>query len=168
MNRIKSTIVYLLLLTTYDLLLAPPAFAQGRCVAGFISDGKGGGKCELILNECEQGRSTYLGVPPICQCTCSLIPGYEDIDAFKDFKFKIGTIGEIFSAALPMVFIFAGLGVFVYLIYGGFHLMISGGEPTAIQEAKGKITNAIIGFIIIFVSYWLIQIIEVVFGMTIL
>lgn len=98
-----------------------------------------------------------------------LIPDYTDIPEFKDSKLlEWLTIGDIFSDALKYIYIFAGLGVFIYLIYGGFQLMISGGDPAAIDEAKGKITNAIIGFIIIFTSYWLIQIIETIFGMTIL
>lgn len=98
-----------------------------------------------------------------------LIPDYTDIPEFKGSKLlEWVTIGDIFSDALKYVFIFAGLGVFIYLILGGFQLMTSGGDPTSIQSAQGKITNAIIGFIIIFTSYWLIQIIEVIFGMKIL
>lgn len=98
-----------------------------------------------------------------------LIPDYSDIPEFAGSKLlEWTTIGDVFSDALKYVFIFAGLGVLVYLLYGGFQLMISGGDPAAIDEAKGKITNAIIGFIIIFTSYWLIQIIETIFGMTIL
>jgi len=172
MNRIKSTIVYLLLLTTYDLLLAPPAFAQGSCTWKMVAPPPDI-ECQVAVNNCEEGYSPDVrSTGTSCDCVCistMTIPRYEDIPEFaKSPLVRWRTIGEVFSEALKYVFIFAGLGVFVYLIYGGFHLMISGGEPTAIQEAKGKITNAIIGFIIIFVSYWLIQIIEVVFGMTIL
>ena len=97
-----------------------------------------------------------------------LLPDYKDVKGFEEFRFATGTIGDVFSAALPLVFVFAGLGLFIYLIYGGFHLMVSGGDPAGIQEAKGKITNALIGFFIIFCSYWLIQILEIVFHLKIL
>lgn len=75
------------------------------------------------------------------------------------------TIGAIISALLPYLFVLAGLGLLVFLILGGFQLMVSGGDPKATQSAKGKITGAVIGFIIIFISYWLVQILQVVFGL---
>ena len=75
------------------------------------------------------------------------------------------TIGDIVSTLLPYIFILAGLMLFVYLILGGFQLMTSGGDPKRAESAKGKITGAVIGFIIIFVSYWLVQILQVIFGL---
>ncbi len=76
------------------------------------------------------------------------------------------TIGGIVSAILPYVFVLAGLLLFVYLLIGGFGLMMSGGDPKAMDAAKSKITSAVIGFVIIFVSFWLIQILQVIFGLT--
>lgn len=78
------------------------------------------------------------------------------------------SIGDIFSAALNYIFIIAGLGLFVFLVIGGFELLTSAGNPEKIKAAQTKLTSAFIGFLIIFVSYWLVQIIEVVFGITIL
>lgn len=67
------------------------------------------------------------------------------------------TIGQIISKLLPYIFGLAGIAMILYLIYGGFHYMASRGDPKGMQEAKGKITNAIIGFIIIFAAYWIVQ-----------
>lgn len=67
------------------------------------------------------------------------------------------TIGEIATAALPYIFGLAGIVMTVYLIYGGFHYMMSRGDPKGMQEARGKITNALIGFVIIFAAYWIVQ-----------
>jgi len=159
--------VFLSFITSHLSLIS--VFAQGTCTA-IIEHGQ----CTLDTNNCDAGYQPRVQPLPACRCTCektsSAIPRYEDIPEFKESYLakKWATIGDIFSDALRYLFIFAGLGVFIFLIYGGLHLMISGGDPTAIAEAKGKITNAIIGFIIIFTSYWLIQIIEVVFGMKIL
>ncbi len=75
------------------------------------------------------------------------------------------SIGDIISKLLPYLFVLAGLGLLVFLILGGFQLMVSGGDPKATEQAKGKITGAVIGFIIIFISYWLVQILQVVFGL---
>lgn len=77
------------------------------------------------------------------------------------------TIGGIVSALLSYIFIIAGLILFAYLLISGFELLTSAGDPKKIESAQAKITHAIIGFIIIFVSYWLAQILEVIFGISI-
>lgn len=77
-------------------------------------------------------------------------------------------LGTLVAKALPFVFIFSGLAMLVYLVLGGFQLMTSAGDPKAIKEAQGKITNALIGFFVIFAAYWLIQILQVVLHLSIL
>ena len=94
-------------------------------------------------------------------------PGGETIEPPTGFEFTGGDIGDVISALLPSVYILAGLLLFIYLIIGGFGLLTSGGDPKAVESAKGKITNAVVGFIIIFVSYWLVQILEIIFGIEI-
>lgn len=96
------------------------------------------------------------------------LPGDYEIQPPPGFKFAGGTIGDILSALLPYIYVLAGLILFIYLIIGGFGLLTSGGDPKAVESAKGKITNAVVGFIIIFISYWLVQILEIVFGVEIL
>ena len=86
--------------------------------------------------------------------------------ALPGFRFSGASIGSILSSTFPWIFGIAGILLLLYLLYGGFHLMISGGEPKVVAEAKGKITNALIGFVIIFVAFWIVQIIGRVFGLT--
>ncbi|MFZ5365846.1 MAG: hypothetical protein ACOZBZ_00955 [Patescibacteria group bacterium] len=74
-------------------------------------------------------------------------------------------IGDIVSALLPYILVLAGLGLLAYLILGGFQLMTSRGDPKAVESAKGKITGAVIGFLIIFTSFLLVQVLQVVFGL---
>lgn len=78
------------------------------------------------------------------------------------------TLGLIISRAVNYLFVIAGLILLLFLILGGFQLMIGAADPKAKEGASKTITNAIVGFIILFVSYWLVQIIEVVFGISIL
>ena len=80
---------------------------------------------------------------------------------------KFSDIGDIINDLVPYVFALAGLLLFFILILGGFELMTSAGDPKKMEAAKGKITNAVIGFVIIFVAFWLVQILEVIFGLTI-
>ena len=74
-------------------------------------------------------------------------------------------IGALVSALLPFVFVLAGLALFIYLIMGGFQLMTSAGDPKGMESGQKKVMYAIIGFLIIFASFWLVQILQVVFGL---
>lgn len=71
-------------------------------------------------------------------------------------------IGGAIVRAIPYIFAFAGIGLLIFLIMGGFKLMTSGGDPKKIEEGKHTITNAFLGFIIVFVAYWIVQILGIV------
>ncbi len=88
--------------------------------------------------------------------------------ALPGFKFtgESGNIGNIISTLLPYLFTISGIILLLYLIYGGLQLMLSRGDPKGVQAAQGKITTAIIGFIIIFIAYWLVQLLGKVLGLT--
>jgi hypothetical protein len=77
---------------------------------------------------------------------------------------EIKTIGSLISIILPYIFIGAGLALLVFLIIGGFQFLTSAGDPKSMEAGKARITQALIGFIIIFVSYWLVQIIAKILG----
>jgi hypothetical protein len=75
------------------------------------------------------------------------------------------TLGGIIGKVLPYIFAGAGIALLVYLILGGLQLMTSQGDPKAIEAAKGKITNALIGFIIIVIAFFVVQIFGQIFGL---
>jgi len=85
-------------------------------------------------------------------------------------SFKPGpssNVGQIISLILPYLFVIAGLLLFFFLIYGGFHMMIAANDEKGLAEAKKKITYALVGFLLLFVSYWLVQILEYILGIKI-
>lgn len=77
-------------------------------------------------------------------------------------------VGGLVSNLLPYILGFAGLCLFVMLIWGGITLMTAAGDPGKSKEGYGRITAGLIGFLIIFVSYFVVQIVEVVLGVKIL
>lgn len=77
---------------------------------------------------------------------------------------RYDSIGEIISTLLPYIFVVAGLVLLVMLIMGGIGLMTSGGNPDKVKSNYGKITNALIGFLIIFVTYFVAQLVQVMLG----
>ena len=78
------------------------------------------------------------------------------------------SIGGVFGHLLPNLLAAAGLLTFLYLILGGFKYLTAGGDEKAVTSAKDMLTNAIIGLIIIFASWWIMHIVEIIFGITIL
>lgn len=79
-----------------------------------------------------------------------------------------GSIGEFVTAILPNVYLISGLILFVLFLGGGFAIMTAGGDPEKQKNGGQAITGALVGFIIIFASYWIIQIIQYVTGLEIL
>ena len=78
------------------------------------------------------------------------------------------TIGGFISSILPNVYIGAGLILLFLLLFGGLTTIINSDNPEAQDKGKQAITSALIGFLIIFASYWIIQIIQVLTGIKIL
>ncbi len=88
------------------------------------------------------------------------LPGGGKIGAWSSLS-----IEGIISALIPFIYVLAGLALLLMLIVGGFQLMMSAGDPKGVESGKNKVMYALIGFLIIFVSYWLVQILQVVFGL---
>jgi hypothetical protein len=96
------------------------------------------------------------------------LPGGETITDPLSSKLEFSDIGSLISSLIPYILVLAGLILFIFLIIGGFGLLTSGGSPDKVKAAQGKITSAVIGFVIIFISYWLVRILEIVLGISIL
>ena len=79
--------------------------------------------------------------------------------AIPNFEFAGKGLGNIITAIIPYIFAASGLIILVYFVIGGLEFLTSGGDPKKTESAKGKLTGAIVGFVIIFVSFWLVQII---------
>ena len=83
----------------------------------------------------------------------------------KGFFVGFTTLGSLVSTFLPWIFTIAGMILLVYLIFGGLQLMMSGGDPKAAAGAKSQITNALVGFLIIFIAYWVVQLVGIILGL---
>lgn len=77
----------------------------------------------------------------------------------------MSTIGDIITRLLPLLLTISGLILFAMLVWGGYDLLFSGGDPQKAQSARTKITNAVIGFVIIFTAYWLTRLAAFIFGL---
>jgi hypothetical protein len=73
-------------------------------------------------------------------------------------------VGGIITQILPYIFGAAAIFLLIYLVTAGLSMMLSRGDPKAMQAAQAKITNAAIGFVIVFFAYALVSIIGSIFG----
>ncbi|KKQ35939.1 MAG: hypothetical protein US53_C0068G0015 [Candidatus Woesebacteria bacterium GW2011_GWA1_37_7] len=85
--------------------------------------------------------------------------------ALPNYVQRFVTLGSFITFILRYLFPLAGLLVLIYLIFGGYQIMFSGGNPQAIAQGKSKVTNAIVGFIIVFTAFWIVQGMAIVLGL---
>jgi len=76
--------------------------------------------------------------------------------------------GTLVNNILPNVYIAAGLIIFFMIVIGGFTIVTNSGNQDKVADGSKVITSAIIGLLVLFASYWIIQIIQVVSGVPIL
>lgn len=83
---------------------------------------------------------------------------------------QFSTPGTIISVVLKNVYMVAGVLLLFLLIFGGLSIIMSagGGDPKKAAQGKKAASSAVIGFLLIFASYWIIQIIEYITGLNIL
>ncbi|MEX0896298.1 MAG: hypothetical protein WDZ94_05220 [Patescibacteria group bacterium] len=73
-------------------------------------------------------------------------------------------IGGIITFALNFIMVVALLLVFFYLIWGGIQWITSGGDKSKTEEARNKITAAVVGIIILAAAYALVQFVAYILG----
>ena len=60
-------------------------------------------------------------------------------------------LGKFIAFGINMFILVAGMFLILYLLMGAFDWINSGGEKEKIEKAKNKITNALIGMLLVFV-----------------
>lgn len=85
----------------------------------------------------------------------------------SEYADQLSTPGGIISRVLVFAFPLAGLILFVMLIWGGFETVMQSAGKKSVEAGRQRITAAIVGFVLLFVSYWIIRVIETVFGIVI-
>lgn len=89
--------------------------------------------------------------------------GGSDISGPTGFQFN--SLGELISQPVTKyVFAFAGIGLLLMLVRAGFSFLTSAGDAKKLEEGKQRMTYAIIGFLVIFAAYWIVQILGKIFG----
>ena len=87
-------------------------------------------------------------------------------ETFRSFD----NFGSLVNVIIRNAYVFAGIISFIILVFGGFSVIMAAGSGDTKQLEKGKqtITYAVLGLILVVTSYWVVQIIEKVTGLSLL
>ncbi len=81
--------------------------------------------------------------------------------------FQITDLGKFISRALTYALAIAGILVFVYLVWGGIQWITSGGDKSKTEEARSRITAALVGLAIVATAWAVIQLVSYFFGINV-
>lgn len=73
-------------------------------------------------------------------------------------------LGRLLSNILALLFFFAALLAFIFIIIGGIQWITAGGDKVAAQAARDRITAAVIGLVIVVAAFAITLILSVVLG----
>ena len=77
------------------------------------------------------------------------------------------TIGGIVSGFIRLILVVASLVFFFILVIGGIRWIVSGGDKAQTETARNQITAALVGLVIVFSAWAILQLIKVFFGVDI-
>lgn len=108
----------------------------------------------------------------IAAASCN--PGQAGLNLFDCTGLGTGqSVADVYSTPAVLVnvivnnlFVLAGIILFVMLFYSGFKFIQQGAKGK--DEAKQIITTALVGMVVMFVAFWIVQIIEIMTGTNIL
>ena len=96
------------------------------------------------------------------QITNTAVPGGSSPDASpKQFAITIATLWQT-------IILVGGLAFLLYFLWGGINWITAGGDKGKLEEARGKITQGLIGLAILAASYVIIKFIESAIGLNLL
>ena len=78
------------------------------------------------------------------------------------------TVSSLVSGAVALILIASALVFFFMLIVGGIKWMMAGGDKEKAGEARGQLTSALVGLMIILAAWAIIALIKTLFGVDIL
>ncbi len=79
----------------------------------------------------------------------------------------ISSLATLISNIIRAIVMFSGVVLFVMLLVGGMSFLFSGGDQKKLEKAKGTITNAFIGFVVLVGSYLILLLIEKITGVSV-
>ena len=86
--------------------------------------------------------------------------GFENLQAVS--------FGNVVEWAIAVVLVLASVIFFFMLVIGGIKWITSGGDKGKTEAARNQITAALVGLIIVFASWAIMQLVNLIFGVDII
>jgi amino acid transporter len=77
---------------------------------------------------------------------------------------KIVELGPLIQSGITIAIIVAAILTFAFLVWGGIQWITSGGDKAKYEEARNRITAALIGLAIVALAWLLIKLVTYFFG----
>lgn len=87
-------------------------------------------------------------------------PTHIQVAVINDFEI-------IFSSIVSIAGILIGFAFFIMVVIGGVRFLLSGGDPKALQAAKGTLTWGIIGLALFALSFTILLLIQIFTGVNV-
>lgn len=78
------------------------------------------------------------------------------------------TLNAVIRLGIVYLFVASVIATLFFIIWGGIQWASSGGDPKAIDNAKKRISFAIVGLIITFLAFFIINVVGGIFGISLL
>ena len=80
---------------------------------------------------------------------------------------SLSNVADLVSLFVKITFVLAGLILLFYFLMGGIGMIASAGkdDPKQLEQAKQTLTTAVIGFVIVFLAFWIVKLILTILGM---
>jgi len=94
-----------------------------------------------------------------------VLAAIEDISIGKPKEVKITELSPLIQGIIRIAFIVAIILTFLFLIWGGLQWIMSGGDKAKYEEARNRITAALIGLVIVALAWLLIKLVTHFLGL---
>ena len=86
------------------------------------------------------------------------------ITGFSTEDIPFLNLGQLLSNLLALIFFFASLLAFIFILIGGIQWITAGGDKIAAQSARDRITAAVVGLLIVVAAFAITTILNAVLG----
>ncbi len=112
----------------------------------------------------------YFLFPKLAYAQTSTPPGGSSINLCPGGQFDIvcqindGNFGAVIGAIVIVFFVIAVIIALLWLIIGGIKWITSSGDSSKVEAARNQIIAAVIGLVVVFLSFFILNVLLTVFG----
>ncbi len=67
--------------------------------------------------------------------------------------------GKVVGGAITLLFVIAVIIALGFLVWGGLKWILSGGDKSAVESARNTIVAAVVGLVIVFLAYFILNLV---------